>query len=57
VVDEVLATHAGVVDEYRSGDEKVKKKKVGFLMGEAMKATQNQGNPQLLKRLLDDRLG
>jgi aspartyl-tRNA(Asn)/glutamyl-tRNA(Gln) amidotransferase subunit B len=56
VLDAVLAANADAVDEYRSGDDKVKKKKLGFLMGEAMKATENQGNPQLLKRLLDDRL-
>jgi aspartyl-tRNA(Asn)/glutamyl-tRNA(Gln) amidotransferase subunit B len=56
VVDEVLAANADAVDEYRVGDDKVKKKKRGFLMGEAMKALKGQGNPQLLKRLLDDRL-
>jgi aspartyl-tRNA(Asn)/glutamyl-tRNA(Gln) amidotransferase subunit B len=57
VLDEVLAAHAGIVDEYRAGDDKAKKKKRGFLMGEAMKATRGQGNPQLLQRLLDERLG
>jgi aspartyl-tRNA(Asn)/glutamyl-tRNA(Gln) amidotransferase subunit B len=56
VVDEILAAHADIVEEYRSGDDKAKKKKRGFLMGEAMKATRGQGNPQLLNRLLDDRL-
>jgi aspartyl-tRNA(Asn)/glutamyl-tRNA(Gln) amidotransferase subunit B len=56
VVDDVLAAHAGVVAEYRAGDDKVRKKKRGFLMGEAMKALAGQGNPQLLHRLLDDRL-
>jgi aspartyl-tRNA(Asn)/glutamyl-tRNA(Gln) amidotransferase subunit B len=57
VIDEVIAAHADVVEEYRSGDDKAKKKKRGFLMGEAMKAMRGQGNPQLLTRLLDDRLG
>jgi aspartyl-tRNA(Asn)/glutamyl-tRNA(Gln) amidotransferase subunit B len=57
IVDTVLAEHAGVVAEYRDGDDKARKKKRGFLMGEAMKATRGQGNPQLLNRLLDDRLG
>jgi len=56
VVDEVLAAHTDVVAEYRDGDDKTRKKKRGFLMGEAMKATKGQGNPQLLNRLLDDRL-
>ena len=56
VLDEILATHAGAVADYRTGDDKVKKKKRGFLMGEAMKALKGQGNPQALNRLLDDRL-
>jgi aspartyl-tRNA(Asn)/glutamyl-tRNA(Gln) amidotransferase subunit B len=56
VVDAILAAHPDVVDEYRSGDDKARKKKRGFLMGEAMKATKGQGNPQLLNRLLDTRL-
>jgi aspartyl-tRNA(Asn)/glutamyl-tRNA(Gln) amidotransferase subunit B len=57
VIDEIIAAHPVVVAEYRSGDDKAKKKKRGFLMGEAMKAMRGQGNPQLLTRLLDDRLG
>jgi aspartyl-tRNA(Asn)/glutamyl-tRNA(Gln) amidotransferase subunit B len=57
VVDEVLAANADAVAEYRSGDDKVKKKKRGFLMGEAMKALAGQGNPQVLTQLLDERLG
>ena len=56
VLDEILAAHAGAVAEYRDGDDKAKKKKRGFLMGEAMKALKGQGNPQALNRLLDDRL-
>jgi len=56
VVDAVIAANAETVDSYRSGDDKARKKKRGFLMGEAMKATKGQGNPQLLNRLLDERL-
>jgi len=56
VVDDVLAANADAVDEYRAGDDKVKKKKRGFLMGECMKALKGQGNPQLLNQLLDERL-
>ncbi len=57
VVDEVLAANAEAVAELRSGDDKARKKKRGFLMGEAMKALKGQGNPQLLSKLLDERLG
>jgi aspartyl-tRNA(Asn)/glutamyl-tRNA(Gln) amidotransferase subunit B len=56
VIDTVIAANTETVESYRSGDEKLRKKKRGFLMGEAMKATKGQGNPQLLNRLLDDRL-
>jgi aspartyl-tRNA(Asn)/glutamyl-tRNA(Gln) amidotransferase subunit B len=55
-LDEVLAAHADAVADYRAGDDKVRKKKRGFLMGEAMKALRGTANPQLLQRLLDDRL-
>ena len=44
------------VDDYRNGDDKVRKKKHGFFMGEAMKATKGQGNPQVLTRLIQERL-
>jgi aspartyl-tRNA(Asn)/glutamyl-tRNA(Gln) amidotransferase subunit B len=56
VVDEVLAANADVVAELRAADDVARKKKRGYLMGEAMKALRGQGNPQLLARLLDDRL-
>ncbi len=57
IVDEVFAANADAVEEWRAGDDKVKKKKAGFLMGEAMKASKGSGNPQLLKQLIDERLG
>jgi aspartyl-tRNA(Asn)/glutamyl-tRNA(Gln) amidotransferase subunit B len=57
VVDEILGANPDDVAAYRDGDDKAKKKKRGFFMGELMKATKGQGNPQLLSKLLDDRLG
>ena len=56
VVDDVLAANADAVDEWRAGDDKVRKKKRGFLMGEAMKALEGQGNPQVLSQLIDEKL-
>jgi aspartyl-tRNA(Asn)/glutamyl-tRNA(Gln) amidotransferase subunit B len=55
-VDEVLAANASTVDEWRAGDDKVRKKKRGFLMGEVMKAMKGKGNPAVLGSLLDERL-
>jgi len=56
-IDAVLAANPGFLDEYRAADDKARKKKRGFIMGEVMKALQGQGNAQVLNRLLDDRLG
>ena len=56
VVDEIFVINADAVQEWRAGDEKMRKKKRGFLMGEAMKALKGQGNPQLLNQLIDERL-
>jgi aspartyl-tRNA(Asn)/glutamyl-tRNA(Gln) amidotransferase subunit B len=56
VLDAVLSANAETVQEYRAGDDKVRKKKRGFLFGELMAATNRSANPQVLNRLLDDRL-
>jgi aspartyl-tRNA(Asn)/glutamyl-tRNA(Gln) amidotransferase subunit B len=57
VVDRVLAANADAVDEYRaSADDKARKKKRGFLMGQLMSELQGKGNAQILNQLLDDRL-
>ena len=57
VIDGIVAANPSDVDDYRNGDDKVRKKKHGFFMGEAMKATKGQGNPQVLTRLIRERLG
>jgi aspartyl-tRNA(Asn)/glutamyl-tRNA(Gln) amidotransferase subunit B len=56
VVDTVLADNAALVDEYRTADAPLRDKKLNALMGLAMRAMQGQGNPQLLKRLIQERL-
>jgi len=56
IVDEVLGAHADAVREYRSADDKDRKKKRGFLFGQVMQATQRRANPQLVNKLLDARL-
>jgi len=56
LVDEVLAANPDAVADYRAGDDKARKKKRGFLMGEVMKASRGQGNPAVLNRLLDQAL-
>jgi aspartyl-tRNA(Asn)/glutamyl-tRNA(Gln) amidotransferase subunit B len=53
VIDQVVTAHPGVVDDYRRG----KKQAAGFLVGQVMKATQGKANPQVVNRLLGERLG
>ena len=57
VVDRVLAANPEVVADFRAGDDKARKKKRGFLMGELMKELRGEGNPRVLNALLDERLG
>lgn len=52
IVDEVLAANPGVVADYRSGKEKA----LAFLVGQVMKATKGKANPQLVNKLLKERL-
>ncbi len=52
IIDDILAKNAGQVAEYRGGKEKV----FGFLVGQAMKATQGKANPQQLNDVLKQKL-
>ena len=56
MVAEILSANVDAVAEYRAGDDKARKKKRGFLMGELMKATKGSANPQVLNQLLDEAL-
>jgi aspartyl-tRNA(Asn)/glutamyl-tRNA(Gln) amidotransferase subunit B len=53
LVDEVLRAHPAAVADYRRG----KKQSVAFLVGQIMKATQGKASPQVVNRLLTERLG
>jgi aspartyl-tRNA(Asn)/glutamyl-tRNA(Gln) amidotransferase subunit B len=52
IVDQVLAGNPGEVEAYRKGKEKL----FGFFVGQVMKATQGKANPQLVNRLLKEKL-
>jgi len=56
VIDGVLAANPSVADEYRAGDEATRKKKWGFLMGQVMRELKGQGNADVIKQLLEQRL-
>lgn len=57
MLDEVLAANAEQVEQYRASDENKRGKMFGFFVGQAMKATRGQANPQQLNDLLRARLG
>lgn len=52
VVEKVLAGNPGAVADYKAG----KGRALGFLVGQVMKATQGQANPELVNKLLKERL-
>ncbi|MYH33162.1 MAG: Asp-tRNA(Asn)/Glu-tRNA(Gln) amidotransferase subunit GatB [Gammaproteobacteria bacterium] len=52
VIEEVMAEHADQVRQYREGNARV----FGFLVGQVMRATKGQANPQIVNELLRKRL-
>jgi aspartyl-tRNA(Asn)/glutamyl-tRNA(Gln) amidotransferase subunit B len=52
IIDELIAAHPEVVEDYRKG----KKKALGFFVGQVMKQTRGKANPQIVNKLLLARL-
>jgi aspartyl-tRNA(Asn)/glutamyl-tRNA(Gln) amidotransferase subunit B len=52
LVDEIIATNADKVAEYRSGKDKL----FGFFVGLAMKASKGKANPAQLNEVLKQKL-
>ncbi|SHF08895.1 aspartyl/glutamyl-tRNA(Asn/Gln) amidotransferase subunit B [Desulforamulus putei DSM 12395] len=52
VVDEVIAANPKSVQDYRGG----KTQAIGFLVGQVMKATRGKANPDLVNKLLKEKL-
>ncbi|NGM85765.1 Asp-tRNA(Asn)/Glu-tRNA(Gln) amidotransferase subunit GatB [Parapusillimonas sp. SGNA-6] len=53
MIDEVLAAHPAIVEEYRAG----KQKAFNSLVGQVMKAARGKANPQQVNDLLKQKLG
>jgi len=53
IVDQVIADNPKPVAEYKAGEEKV----LGFLVGQAMKASKGQANPPMVNAILKKKLG
>lgn len=52
LVDEVLANNTAQVEGYRAADEGKRGKMIGFFVGQVMKASKGQANPQTLNEIL-----
>ncbi|MBL7251867.1 Asp-tRNA(Asn)/Glu-tRNA(Gln) amidotransferase subunit GatB [Alloalcanivorax sp. C16-2] len=56
IVDQVIADSPAQVEDYRSADDAKRKKKIGYFVGQVMKATQGKANPQQVNQLLQQKL-
>lgn len=52
IIDEAIANNPKSVEDYKAG----KKKAIGFLVGQVMKATKGKANPQVVNKLLKEKL-
>ncbi len=53
MIDEIIAGNTGQVEQYRSGKDKL----FGFFVGQVMKISKGQANPELVNELLKKKLG
>jgi len=53
IIEEVVRENPGAVEEYRKGKENA----LGHLVGQVMRKSQGRANPQLVNRMLKERLG
>lgn len=56
MVDDVIAQNAQQVDNYRSADKSKRPKMLGFFVGQIMKASKGQANPQAVNEILLNKL-
>ena len=56
MVDEVIAGNADQVQQYLEADEAKRKKLIGFFVGQVMKLSKGQANPQMVNELLAEKL-
>ncbi|GAB3286465.1 Asp-tRNA(Asn)/Glu-tRNA(Gln) amidotransferase subunit GatB [Parahaliea aestuarii] len=57
MVASVIDGNPEQVEQYRAADEGKRKKLVGFFVGQVMKVSKGQANPQMVNQLLADKLG
>lgn len=56
IIDEVIANNGKQVDNYKNAAEDKRPKMLGFFVGQCMKLSKGQANPQQLNKLLKEKL-
>ena len=56
MIDEVIAESPGQLAQYQAADDGKRKKLVGYFVGQVMKRSKGQANPQLVNQLLAKKL-
>lgn len=56
IINDILAANPEQVSQYHSADETRRKKMTGFFVGQIMKASKGQANPELVNKLLIEKL-
>ena len=56
MVDEVIANSQKQVDNYRNADEAKRPKMLGYFVGQIMKLSKGQANPQAVNKILLQKL-
>ena len=56
MVDEVIRANPAQVEQYLAADDAKRKKLVGFFVGQVMKVSKGQANPQMVNQLLAKKL-
>ncbi|WP_299582489.1 Asp-tRNA(Asn)/Glu-tRNA(Gln) amidotransferase subunit GatB [uncultured Microbulbifer sp.] len=56
MVEAVIAASSAQVDNYRKADESKRPKMMGYFVGQIMKASKGQANPQMINKVLKEKL-
>ncbi|WP_308366512.1 MULTISPECIES: Asp-tRNA(Asn)/Glu-tRNA(Gln) amidotransferase subunit GatB [unclassified Microbulbifer] len=56
MVDEVIAASPAQVENYRKAEEAKRPKMMGYFVGQIMKASKGQANPQMINKILKEKL-
>jgi aspartyl-tRNA(Asn)/glutamyl-tRNA(Gln) amidotransferase subunit B len=56
MVDNIIAANGAQVEQYLAADDAKRKKLLGFFVGQIMKVSKGQANPQMVNKLLNEKL-